>query len=185
MNLATAKSAGRAKEVGLRKVIGASKKDLIMQFIGEAIFLSFLSVCFHFSVEILLPYFNNLTELNLRIPITRQCFPGFSYGCSGSWNYIGQLPGNISFSIKTCCCIERKNWQKGRNIQLRKMLVFSVQLISLLIIATLIIKQQMNFLSDKKLGFNKEQVVFFNLDNEEIIKIVRHLKTSLPGTPMF
>ena len=70
MNLATAKSLNRSKEIGVRKVIGARKKQLIAQFIGESIFISFLAMCLSvIAVFFILPAFNKLTEKHLTLSI--------------------------------------------------------------------------------------------------------------------
>ena len=68
MNLSTARSAKRAKEVGLRKVIGAHRSQLIKQFIGESVLLTFLAIMVALAlVELFLPYFNSLTEKNFSL----------------------------------------------------------------------------------------------------------------------
>jgi ABC-type antimicrobial peptide transport system permease subunit len=75
MNLATAQSARRAKEVGLRKVIGAARFSLIKQFIGEAMMLTFFSMIIALTLtELLLPAFNSLTGKQLSLPFTEPVF---------------------------------------------------------------------------------------------------------------
>lgn len=186
MNLATARSAERRKEVGLRKVIGANRRNLIIQFIGESIILTSVSVLISLLLaELSLPIFNSLTELKLKFPYSLSVFPAVLISITLIVGVIsGSYPAVFLSSLQPVSILKGRINKSGRSIQLRKLLVvlqFSLSI--LLIVSTLIIKEQMNFLSEKKLGFDKEQVLFFNLDNRELRESAEILRDELIRQP--
>ncbi len=160
MNLATARSATRAKEVGLRKVVGSGKKKLISQFLSESILVSFLALILGLLiVELTLPAFNNLLGIKLTI------------GYVSKW-YI--LPGLISFSIIVglisglypslfLASFNPINVLKGKvkagakSGLLRSILVISQFTVSItILLATAVLYQQLQFVQNYNLGFGKE-----------------------------
>lgn len=167
MNLATARSEQRAREVGVRKVIGAGKKMLIGQFMGEAFVMSFFSTLLAVVIIWLaLPGFNSLVEkelsLHLLNPLHLAClfcialitgliagsYPAFYLS---SFNPVIVLKG---LKIKT----------SGSAGFIRKGLVITQFAISIiLIISTVIIYQQINHIKDRQLGYDKEGLVYMNL----------------------
>ena len=161
MNLATAQSAERAKEVGLRKVMGSTKKQMISQFLTESVILSSISVLVAVIVILLaLPYFNNITENQLALPldlvsvaclILLAVFIGLLAGIYPSFiltsfNPIDVLKGTFTGN------------QKGKWIR-NGLVIFQFWISIVLIIGTLVIQQQMAFIQEKSLGFIKEQVL--------------------------
>ncbi|NUM80558.1 ABC transporter permease [bacterium] len=163
MNLATARSAGRAREVGMRKVLGAERNQLIRQFFGESLFMSFIAVLVSMIlVALALPVFNNLSQKQLSLDFLANplifavlilvgIIVGFLAGVYpalylSSFEAISVMKGRIKFS--------------GRSGTLRKGLVTLQFAISLaLIIGTMIIYNQLSYLRNVDLGFTKEQVV--------------------------
>jgi len=163
MNLATARSAKRAREVGMRKVLGADRKMLVRQFLGESLIISFFAVILAlFLIELLMPVFNNLSgkeltfkyftdPLNLIILLIVGLLVGILSGIYPAFFLSAAEPirivkGNINLLPK--------------GVVLRKVLVILQFTISLeLIIGTLIIYQQLNFMQNANLGFNKENVL--------------------------
>jgi len=163
MNLSTAKSSLRAKEVGLRKVVGSSRIKLMRQFLSESVLLSFISLALGIGiVEILLPgyrsligrqldihYFDNfivipsLLALGLIVGIVSGSYPSFFLS---SFKPITVLRGNTGTS-------RGSSWL--RNI----LVVFQFTISIFLIIGTLVVYQQLKFFQNKKLGFEKEQVL--------------------------
>lgn len=167
MNLATARSEQRAREVGVRKVLGAEKKRLILQFIGESMIMSFISALLAIAIIfIMLGAFNNLVEKELTVDVFKPIhilalltiiflcgiiagsYPAFYLS---SFNPIGVLKG-----------LKLKNGASA--VFIRKGLVilqFSISVI--LIISTIIIYQQIQHVKDRDLGYNKQDLLYLNL----------------------
>lgn len=166
MNLSTAQSARRAKEVGIKKIGGSTKGMLVAQFLSESFMLSLFSLLLALIVvKITLPYFNNLLGADLSLKLFNHWFTipalilfavlvGFMSGSYpafflSSFSPYEVLKGNIKNSMK--------------NGRLRKVLVvfqFSVSI--LLIVGTLIMYQQIKYMLNKDVGFNKEQLIVIN-----------------------
>jgi putative ABC transport system permease protein len=169
MNLATARSANRVREVGLRKVLGAYRFQLILQFLGESILLSLTSLLFAIAViELALPIFNSLSEKSLSIHYLENPFiliGLFSIGLlvgiiSGSYPAL-YLSGFRPISILKGYS-KRVGYSGRTAVSLRKVLVVGQFIVSLvLLICISVIFNQLNFLKNKELGLNKEQVIFF------------------------
>jgi len=163
MNLSTAKSSLRAKEVGLRKVVGSSRNKLIHQFLSEAVLLSFISLTLGIIiVECLLPvyrnligrqldihYFDNfivipsLLALGLIVGIISGSYPAFFLS---SFKPISVLRGNTGSS-------------RGSSLLRNILVIFQFAISIFLITGTLIIYQQLKLFQNIKLGFNKEQIL--------------------------
>lgn len=162
INLATAKSANRAKEVGLRKTIGSYRSNLIAQFLTESTFYSLLSFTVAIGLTyLILPYFNYLSGKDLIIPWDN---PGFTLILIGSALVIGLLagiyPAFYLSSFKPINVLKGKLSMGSKSSRLRNVLVvlqFTASI--MLIIGTLVVYQQMDFILNRKTGFNKEQVV--------------------------
>lgn len=163
MNLATARSANRAREVGMRKVLGASRFQLVSQFLGESVMLGLLAVMLALVVlEISLPFFNQLAGKTLALGQ----YPWWSLvlGLGGLGVVIGMISGFYpAFYLSGFRPVEvfRKSTKGGRgNLLFRRMLVvvqFSMSVA--LIISTLIIYEQFGFLRQINPGFNETDVV--------------------------
>jgi putative ABC transport system permease protein len=161
MNLATARSSERAKEVGVRKTMGSFRQQLIGQFLTESFVLSAVGVLLAvLMVYFLLPYFNNLTGKQLVLPITLisiACLVGLaaivgllagiypSFVLSG-FNPVVVMKGNFTGS------------SKGKWIR-NGLVVFQFWISIMLMIGTLVIQQQMAFIHNKSLGFDKDQLL--------------------------
>ena len=163
MNLSTARSEKRAKEVGIRKVVGALKSSLIGQFIGESVFLSFLAgMVAVIIVQLSLSGYNQLTEKNLFINIgninTWIAFIGFIL-------FTGLLAGSYpAFFLSSFLPVKvLKGTFKKANalVTPRKVLVvlqFTFAII--LIICTIIVKRQIDYARDRQTGYNKDNLVY-------------------------
>ena len=170
MNLATARSTSRAREVGMRKVLGAYRSNLIRQFLGETILLSFIALLVSIAlIEIALPIFNDLTGKSLQ---GRYLENGVMIG---GFIVIGLLVGAIAGSYPAFYlsgfrpimvlkgALNGAGASRKSEASLRKTLVISQFFVSMvLLICISIVSDQLNFLNNKELGFNKEQVVFFD-----------------------
>ena len=170
MNLATASSAGRGKEIGMKKVIGARKRSLVIQFLGEALLLTFIAMLLAaIMVELLLPLFNNFTGKVIDSGIVIKPLSillGF-----GLLLFVGLLSGSYpAFFLSSQNTSHLKDTLSsggGKGVA-RKALVVVQFLISIaLIIGTISAYSQLNYLKNADLGFNRDNVILlptkFNL----------------------
>ncbi|MDP8242181.1 MAG: ABC transporter permease [Candidatus Celaenobacter antarcticus] len=198
MNMATAQSANRATEIGIRKVVGAQKSYLRSQFMMESLILTFFALLLAFiATELLLPAFNEIANRHLSFNIAKNL--NLVLGIVGIALIVGIVSGSYpAFYLSSFIPVEvlKRKLGKGKGT-LRKILVllqFSISII--MIVGTFTVIQQLNFLRDKNLGFDKENVVVLtvrdttgvkNLDafQEELLKHPQILKagtsSSIPG----
>ncbi len=167
MNLTTARSSSRSKEVGLRKVVGAYRKSIIRQFLGESVLMSFLALAIAIVlVLVLLPVFNDLSGKNLSLSaaaninsiaalIGMTLFTGI---------VAGSYPALLLSSFKPVTVLKGQGAANPKGSLFRKILVVTQFSLSItLIIATIIIYNQLFFMQNKKLGLDKEQVIYFRI----------------------
>ena len=173
MNLVTARSAVRAKEISLRKVIGARRKNLIYQFLGESILMSLISLFFSLIfVERLLPVFNDLTGKNLSLDIVNNSFVIPILICITVLTGIlaGSYPAFFLSAFKPVSIL--KGSKISGSSPLRKFLVvFQFSLSVIMIISTMVISNQLDYIKDQNLGFNKDHIVYIPLNQELRSKI--------------
>ncbi|WP_316844546.1 ABC transporter permease [Pedobacter psychrodurus] len=170
MNMATAKSEKRAKEVGIKKTIGANRSSLIIQFLTESMMLTFIAVVFSIAIlELFLPTFNNLLNIKLNI----------SYFNSASWGGIlgiviatgliaGSYPAFYLSSFNPIQTLKRKIKSKGFfSISLRQVLVVGQFCFAIiLIISTLVIYKQIQYIKNRPVGFDVNALVEMPQDGE-------------------
>jgi len=186
MNLATAKSSKRAKEIGMRKVLGAEKKQLVYQFIGESLFISFLSLIISIGiVEAALPSLNNFIGKELAVNYFDN--PIALLGIILITLFVGLISGSypafLLSSFKPVSVLKGNN-QKGSGRSLfRTVLVVSQFTISIvLIISMTVVYNQMEFFRNKKLGFNKDQLVILPA-GERMLENIDGFKSILLQNP--
>ncbi len=180
INLATARSIERSKEIGVRKVVGAIRGQLIGQFLSESIIVSLISFFISIGlVDLLLPSFNEIIGSDLLIeagsfwPIVLVLFTlSIVIGlASGSYPalYLSKLRPSetLKGEVKT-----------SKGFLLRKILVitqFSLSII--MIVATLVVTRQMNYISDKKLGFDKDSMLVIDINSGDVRRRFEAMKT--------
>ena len=168
INLATARSFRRAKEIGVRKVVGAGRKQLILQFIGETVLLSLISMVFATVVTwFIIPWLNYFTDKSIQFnPVTNPVI-GLLIIAAGVLIGIlaGIYPALILSGFQPIKVLKNsKLVGSGGTLLLRHALVVVQFALSvLLIVSTIIVYRQTKYLNNKDLGFNKEQVVYFQL----------------------
>ncbi len=163
MNLATAQSAGRSGEVGLRKVAGSTKSILVKQFLLESVLLTIFSLIIALLiVEILLPYFNDFVGLKL----TKNYFsdwyfiPGLILMAIVIGIMAGSYPSFFLAAFKPVSVLSGKAKEGLQSGLLRRILVvFQFSISILIILGTIIIYRQVKFMLNKDLGFDKEQLM--------------------------
>jgi putative ABC transport system permease protein len=187
MNLSTAQAARRAKEVGIKKIGGSTRGMLITQFLSESFILSFISLIFALIfIKASLPYFNDLLDVNLELRLFASVYTvpllilfsvvvGFLAGSYpalflSSFNPYEVLKGSVKNSM--------------RNGRLRRVLViFQFAVSILLIIGTMIMYRQINYMLNKDVGFDKEQLIVINRAGAlgPKIKSFKEAVRSIPG----
>ena len=167
MNLATARSGNRAKEVGMRKVAGAHKIDIIKQFYGESILLAFIALLFAvIFVWLLLPAFNNLAAKELSMNITGNLSILLGLLCIAIITGIisGSYPALFLSTFQPVMVLKGLRLSGSKGSLFRKILVvFQFSLTILLIICTTGVYNQINYMQNKKLGYNKEHMIYFGM----------------------
>jgi putative ABC transport system permease protein len=169
MNLSTAKSAGRAREVGVRKSIGAGRFQLGMQFIGESVLLSFISLLFALLlVTVLLPYVKNLSQRDISFPLFSD--PVLVVIIIAGTLLVGILSGLYPAAYLSSfqpTKVLKGSPQTGKNKSLfRNVLVVGQFTAAIfLMIATIFALRQLNFMQKKDPGFNREQVMIIPLNS--------------------
>ena len=194
MNLSTARSANRAKEVGVRKVMGSLRSHLIRQFLTESILLSAFSFALALAIAWLaLPMFNELSGKELFLPLGNSTFwmiaavaaifigilagtyPSFFLS---AFRPVNVLKGNVSLGMKS-------------GLVRSTLVIFQFSISILLIIGTIAVNRQLGFIQNKKIGFNKDQVIIikdaYGMDNQlqsfkdEVLKDSRILSGTISG----
>jgi ABC-type antimicrobial peptide transport system permease subunit len=168
MNLATARSISRAREIGVRKVIGAARYSLIKQFVGESILIAFISLLFALLiVHLLLPTFNTLTEKQIYVDYADPLILGALTGITLTAGVMaGSYPAFLLSSFKPVNVLKGAFYGLS-GVSLRKALVvFQFSLSVILIICAVVIYQQIEYMRTKNLGFDKDNVFYFNSDPE-------------------
>ncbi|MBS1665534.1 MAG: ABC transporter permease [Bacteroidetes bacterium] len=187
MNLSTARSANRAKEVGIRKVAGSLRSNLILQFLTESILVSFVSMLLAFGLAALfLPMFDRLSGKQLQVEtllsfrflstsFLLMVLVGFLAGCYpafylSSFQPIQVLKGRVASGFKS-------SWLRS------SLVVFQFSISIALIVGTLVIYNQLDYIRNKKTGFSREQVLVlhnaYHLGNQ--IHSFRQEVAGLPG----
>ena len=166
MNLSTARSSGRAKEVGIRKVLGTQKNSLISQFLTESILMSVISLMFAIAIVWAgMSYFNNLSGKSFSITdlFNARYFSLLLLLPLAVGLLAGSYPAFYLSSFKPIAVLKGKVNAGFKKSNLRNVLVvFQFATSIMLIVCTIIVYKQLNFIQTKKLGFQKEQVLVVN-----------------------
>ena len=169
INLTTARSAGRAREVGLRKVVGGNKKQIMMQFFSESIIMSVFALFVAIGlVEVFLPVFGNLLQKNITFNLSSKFIllgiPGITL-LTGVLS--GIYPAIILSSFKPTTILKNGNFFAGTKSPIRKNLVIFQFVVSIvLIISIIVIFKQTKFMKNKNLGFDKEHLLYIKLEGD-------------------
>jgi putative ABC transport system permease protein len=170
MNLSTARFSRRAREVGLRKVLGAQRGALVRQFLLESVSLSIAALLIAVAlVEILLPFFNTVTDKNLSL-ISSSNLPVIC-GLVGLAIVVGTIAGSYPAiflsSFQPAAVIRGTARSNSRSPLLRSVLVvtqFTIAII--LIVSTIVVYRQYDYLVYKDLGYNKDEIVYIPFNKE-------------------
>jgi len=185
MNLSTARASGRAKEIGVKKVVGASQLKLIKQFIGESLLLAFIAhMIAMILVQLVLPVFNNFSARNLSIDYSD---PAFVLGILGLIMFTGVLsgcyPAFVLSSFKVTNVLKSGIEGGNRSLSRDILVVFQFTIAIVLMIGTIIIFRQLNFLRNTNLGFNMKDVINIPLKSRDLMKKASILKKEFLRVP--
>ena len=187
MNLSTAKASLRSKEVGIRKVSGATRGQLIRQFLGESVIYSLIAALLAVPlVELGLPYFNNITNLEL------------SFFGAGNHRILSAFPlfivivGLIAGSYPACILSSwnpvktfsgGKTESSGRSWLRSGLIVFQMIISITLVICTSFVWKQLNYINSKDLGFNKSDKIIVSLITSDMRSRYKIIDQHLQGVP--
>ena len=162
-NLSTASSTGRSKEVGIRKVLGSVRTQLVSQFLTESVLLTFFALVLALGlVVLLLPHFNALSgkQFTTGDLVNGRLLLGTVAACLLVGLLAGSYPAFVLASFKPITVLKGKLQIGGQNGWLRNALVITQFVVSIgMIIATIVANRQIRFMQNKKVGFDKEQVL--------------------------
>jgi putative ABC transport system permease protein len=190
INLVTARSAIREKEVGLRKVVGANRRQLVFQFLGEALLLSFLAFLLSLPLaQLLLPAFNGLSGKAMTFGLLMDI--RFIAVLAGMMLLVGALSGGYpAFVISRFrpAAILRKGAGDGSAVHpsvLRKILVVAQFVVSaVFLVSTLVMQRQMDYIKRKNLGYDKEHLVVLPIYYRDVRPKVELLKAEIAKGPL-
>jgi putative ABC transport system permease protein len=188
MNLATARSARRAKEVGLRKVVGAARSQLIRQFIGESLLYAVFSLVLGLGIAIPgVPLLNQLTGQFVNVSdLGRGGIVPLILGVTALTGLVsGSYPALYLSGLKPVRVLKGTLKDRGSKGSLfRKILVVAQFTISIiLIISTMIFGRQLRYVHDKPLGFDKDQILVLQTNSGPVVGDLGPLKTALLQDP--
>jgi len=186
MNLATAQSAKRAKEVGLRKVVGAARFSLIKQFIGEALLLTLFSIVIAIVLSAtLLPAFNSLTGKQLTIPFTQPLFWIAMATLMIITGFVsGSYPALFLSSLNPVKVLKSSLKFGSGNIFLRRgLVVFQFTLSIILIVGMIVTYRQMDYIQSKNLGYDRDDLLYIPIEGElgNRYEVFKQRATEIPG----
>ncbi len=178
MNLATARSATRSREVGVRKAIGAQRTGLLVQFISESVLLSFIALIFALAmVQLVLPFFNEVTDKSIRLDFTNSIFVFGLFTITLFTGLIaGSYPAVFLSSFKPAVVLKGNMGSAFSGGGIRKTLVV-IQFVAstILIVGSLVVYNQIAFIRNKHLGFDKGNIAVISQHegfskNQEVFK---------------
>ncbi len=186
INLATARSIFRRKEVGIRKVVGASRQQLISMFLVESLLISTIALVVALGlIELGLPWFNELTERNIAIPYMQR--PVVLIAVLGVSTLTGLLSGLVPAMIISAFRpgqVLGGHFQKVGNLLSRKVLVvFQFSLSIVLIIATVVVYSQMEYVQNRDMGFDKERKMVIDINSRNVRNSFKAIKNEFASHP--
>ncbi|GGB02678.1 ABC transporter permease [Puia dinghuensis] len=181
MNLSTARSGKRAKEVGVRKVMGAERRSLVYQFLGESIGLSILALLLALALTwLLLPLFNTVVQKQLQLFDEPRIWAWVAGLTLVTGILAGLYPAFYLSSFRPIAVLKGKLLNNFSALTIRKgLIVFQFTISICLVSGAIIIARQLNYLNTQPLGFNKEQQIVLPLQSKEAAANYTALKNEL------
>lgn len=188
INLSTASAIRRSKEVAMRKVLGSTRKNLILQFFGESVLMSFFSLILAVvAIYFILPTFEYLLDASINIEqiITLPVITAVLVGTLLLGVLSGVYPAIILSGFKPAEVLKtsKSTGNKSINLFRKSLVVFQFMISIILLISAFVIYQQYHFLTSKELGFSKEEIVLIPIRGTTIIENPESFKTELVSNP--
>ncbi|HLL41732.1 MAG TPA: FtsX-like permease family protein, partial [Segetibacter sp.] len=187
MNLTTARFSNRAKEIGVRKVAGATRNNLVQQFLAEAFLITIIALFVALIlVQIFLPAFNAFTEkqLTLGLQTDYRIWLGIAVIIIVVGLLSGIYPALFQSAYKPLMLLKSKISFGRGNVSIRRSLVvFQFSLSIIMIVATIIVYMQMKYVNTKDMGFNKEQLLVIDINSGKIRRGAETIKTEFEKLP--
>ena len=188
INLATARAGNYSREVGIRKVVGAGNKQLFARFIVESFLVTIFALMVAIGlVQTGLPFFNNFTGKGLSLNVSTNFWlvPTLSFFVLGITLLAGSYPATFLTQFKPSAVLKGnfKTSSSGHGLLRKGLVVLQFSLSILMIIGTIVVWQQMNYVQDKSLGFNEEQMVVVDINSGKVRRgfdIIRNGYAQLP-----
>ncbi|MGB2905768.1 MAG: ABC transporter permease [Candidatus Aminicenantaceae bacterium] len=187
MNLATARSAKRAKEVGMRKVVGARRNQLIKQFLGESTMLTLVALVLTLGLVVLsLPAFKGFIQRDLSFDPLHN--PGLLLGVMGTFVLVGLLAGAypavyISRFKPISALRSASSKGKGGALFRNLLVVFQFTVSILLILSTVVVRNQLHYIQNKEMGYSRDHIVVVRPRDTNLQQQLEALKTELKNHP--
>lgn len=186
VNLSVAQSLKRSKEVGIRKVVGSKRQQLIYQFLGESFLLSFLAfVLAILLAQLVLPLFNTLANKQLSLDYLLDATLIVSYiGLFLVTSLVaGFYPSLVLSGFSPAQTLYNRTRLAGGNYMTKGLVVVQFALSVILVIGTIVIYLQFNYLTDKNLGYNDKNLLGINLNRQKSSQVIPLFKNELSGNP--
>jgi len=181
MNLATALAANRAKEIGMRKVIGAQRLQLAGQFLSESLLTTFAALLIAIGiVELVLPAFNDLAGKKMALDLTANApmFLGMLAMLLLIGVAAGSYPALYLSSFRPVTTLKGMLSSGAKHSRLRRVLVVAQFALSIImIIATLVVRDQLEYARTKSLGFNQERLMVIDINHDDVQTNFKTIKT--------
>ncbi|KIO76417.1 transporter permease [Pedobacter lusitanus] len=168
MNLATARASVRMKEVGIKKVMGASRRSLIMQYMGESLFLTFLSLFISLLfVELLLPQFNEITGKNLSLHFELKLVLALTGITIFTGIISGSYPALYLSGFNPAAALKGKLSHTAGALWTRQgLVIFQFTLSVILIVSVLVVYKQIEFVQHAQVGYQKDNVLYIEAEGK-------------------
>lgn len=187
INLATSKAMSRSREVGVRKVAGAHKSQLIAQFLTESSVITIVSMFLAIGVmAIAFPYFNQITgkQFEVTVDTMKTYFPPLFCIALVVGIISGSYPALYLSTLKPVSSLKGKNTGERGAIGLRKTLVvFQFALTIVMLVSMIVIGRQLNFIQNKDIGFDKNQLLIIDINSGEVRRQFQAMKNEYMNIP--
>lgn len=174
MNLAVARSIKRAREVGLRKVIGAARLQLMFQFLGESILIAFLALLLALAlVQVLEPFFSQLVERSITLDFLGNSIllPGLIVLMIAVGIFSGSYPAIFMSRLEPVKVLKGKVDGRTSNVRVQRLLIIGQYAVSIaLVMSSLVIYYQLQYMQQKELGYEKEHVVTVGVRDHSLLQ---------------
>jgi putative ABC transport system permease protein len=180
INLTTSKAVSRAKEIGIRKVAGAIKTQLVFQFLTESFLITFISMLLSIvMMNLCFPFFNSITGKNFNLSLTTigEFMPALLLISLIIGIIAGSYPAFYLAKLKPVATLkgQTKFTQSGFNLR-TTLVVFQFTITIVLIVSTLVIGNQINFIQTKDIGFNKDQMMIIDINSGAVRRQFQAMK---------